>query len=187
MSRYDKITKTKATKACREADSKSQMARNLGVTSINGSVIRGMDTLISKYKLDISHFDAGASRKIIHERITKTCPICGEDFETTVAGKLAKETCSYSCANSYFRSGENHSHYKDGTYSYRNVCFKAHGKECIICGEKRAVAVHHYDGNRKNNDPNNLVPLCPTHHQYWHSKYKKLIEEKVENFIKSLK
>jgi hypothetical protein len=29
--------------------------------------------------------------------------------------------------------------------------------------------------------------LCPTHHQYWHSRYKEEIEDKIYNYIKEFK
>lgn len=34
---------------------------------------------------------------------------------------------------------------------------------CCIC-EKPLVKIHHIDGDPSNNDPNNLIPLCGTHH-----------------------
>ena len=54
-----------------------------------------------------------------------------------------------------------------------------HEKKCIICDENKIVAVHHFDKNKKNNDPSNLIPLCPTHHQYCHSEYYIDIEDKI--------
>jgi len=73
-------------------------------------------------------------------------------------------------------------HY-DTTKHYRAICFKYHKKECIICKENLIVAVHHYDLNHHNNIPSNLVPLCPTHHGYIHSRYKMLIEEKINLYV----
>ena len=61
------------------------------------------------------------------------------------------------------------------------------GKACIVCGEDNIVAVHHYDHNKKNNEPSNLIPLCPTHHQYVHSRYKHLVEDKIEVYKRSFK
>ena len=58
---------------------------------------------------------------------------------------------------------------------------------CIICGEERIVSVHHYDGNKKNNSIENLIPLCPTHHLYFHSKYRHLIEKKILQYITRFK
>src|SRR5260370_24974102 len=34
---------------------------------------------------------------------------------------------------------------------------------CCICHEF-GVIIHHIDGNPANNDPDNLIPLCPTCH-----------------------
>jgi len=92
-------------------------------------------------------------------------------------------TCSRSCANSYFRTGTNSGNFKNGDSSYRTICFQHHKKKCIICGEQNIVEVHHYDEDHKNNDPKNLVPLCPTHHQYYHSPYKSLVKDKIDAFV----
>jgi hypothetical protein len=64
--------------------------------------------------------------------------------------------------------------------NYRTICWAHHKKECVICGENKIVAVHHYDHNHNNNDPSNLIPLCPTHHVYVHSGHKSLVEDKIE-------
>ena len=37
--------------------------------------------------------------------------------------------------------------------------------------------------NENNNDPENLIPLCPTHHQYLHSRYRNLIIDKINEYI----
>lgn len=55
-----------------------------------------------------------------------------------------------------------------------------------MCKENLVVEVHHMDENHENNDIKNLVPLCPTHHQYWHSKYRYLIEEQVMIYTQSV-
>ena len=95
-------------------------------------------------------------------------------------------TCSYSCSNSYFRSGQNNPNYKNGN-NYRTICFIYHEQKCIICDEDKIVAVHHYDENHDNNSIDNLVPLCPTHHQYVHSKYKDLVIDKIDDYVKNFK
>lgn len=68
--------------------------------------------------------------------------------------------------------------------SQKSIVFRYHKKECVICGESFIIAKHHYDGNRKNNHPMNFVPLCPTHHQYWHSRYRSLIRDQVVDYLK---
>ena len=70
---------------------------------------------------------------------------------------------------------------------YTTICFTYHVKQCAICDEKNIVEVHHLDENHNNNDPINLIPLCPNHHQYWHSSFKHLIEEKILNYIEKWK
>ena len=109
----------------------------------------------------------------------KLCPICDmpiKNYRTNI-------TCSYSCSNSLFRSGKDNPNWKES--SYVSTCFLYHEKKCIICGETNIVAVHHRDGNKNNNNPINLIPLCPTHHQYMHSHFKYLIESKIESYILS--
>lgn len=106
----------------------------------------------------------------------KLCLMCGSPI---VDYKNTKGTCSHRCSNTFFKKGRD-----IAEHNYRSTCFQHHKKECIICGEHRIVAVHHYDGDNKNNDLKNLVPLCPTHHQYYHSNYRYLICEEVEEYIK---
>ena len=95
----------------------------------------------------------------------RLCPVCSNQIKSKY-----NETCSHGCANTFFRSGPNHGNWSGE--NYRSVCFYFHKKECIVCREVKIVEVHHYDFNHDNNDPENLVPLCPTHHQYVHSRYK---------------
>lgn len=99
--------------------------------------------------------------------------------------RSSKGTCSRSCSNSYFRTGEDNGNYKNDSKSkYSVICFRYHEKKCIICPEDRIVAVHHYNENHDDNRPENLVPMCPTHHQYMHSRYKDLIIEEVDKYLK---
>jgi len=123
------------------------------------------------------------ARKILYPQIEKTCPVCNKSFKTGQNAPKEKTTCSHACSNTFFRTGENHPNWKED--AYRSTCFYYHKKECIICKEDKIVEVHHLDENRYNNKPSNLVPLCPTHHQYWHSKFKSEIETKVLEYIKN--
>ena len=164
--------------------SKSDVAREMG-WHVNGNGIRKVNNLINNYSIDISHFDR--SRKQREKRkykiIKKECPVCGDEFETQKGHKREKTTCSYSCSNTHFRSGKNNGRW-DGR-SYRGICFTYHKKECVVCGEDKIVEVHHYDGNHDNNSKENLIPLCSTHHKYWHSRYRNLIKDIVDNYVKN--
>ncbi|WP_189413753.1 HNH endonuclease [Mesorhizobium sp. M00.F.Ca.ET.217.01.1.1] len=101
------------------------------------------------------------------ERLHK-CPVCEEVVKSDAV------TCSHACSNTLFRSGENHPNWSED--AYRTTCFTHHEKKCVVCGEENIVEVHHLDEDKTNNNPSNLIPLCPTHHQYWHSRFKSQVE-----------
>ena len=108
----------------------------------------------------------------------KLCEMCQSPIKDY---KHSKGTCSHSCSNKYFRKLRN----KPEKYThYTTICWDNHDKACIICGEDKVVAVHHYNENHDDNTPSNLVPLCPTHHVYMHSKYKDEIIDRVDEYIK---
>ena len=116
------------------------------------------------------------------------CAHCGTAFYKSESKRKKSKSglffCTKSCKDITQRIGGLvvPSHY--GTH-YTTICFMHHKKECVVCGEDKVVAVHHYDENHDNNDPNNLVPLCPTHHQYVHSKHKHLVIDKIEKWRKN--
>jgi hypothetical protein len=150
----------------------------------NGKTQKKFETFIIDNNININHLKSKPSK---YEKINKICPICNTSFETKIGNKEEKTTCSYSCSNKYFRSGKNHPNWGYGENGnekngYRRICFDNHKKECIICGENKIVSVHHYDENRNNNSPENLIPLCLTHHQYVHSRYKNEVIDKINEF-----
>lgn len=132
-------------------------------------------------------------RKIITKpKMQKHLEVC--DFapnnyrECIICKKPTKNkriTCSRSCANKHFRTGINHGNWKED--AYQTTCFAYHERKCVICDETRILDVHHLDENRSNNKPENLIPLCPTHHRYWHSRFKNLIEEQIIQYISEWK
>jgi hypothetical protein len=134
------------------------------------------------------HFYCGPScwnsdTKRRYESITKTCQ-CGKSFTTKNNPKKEKRFCSIKCSNSFVRRGSNR---LDKITHYSTICFLHHKRECVVCGEKNVVEVHHYDKNHKNNEPKNLVPLCPTHHAYMHTNnFGHLIENKIKLYIETI-
>jgi len=52
--------------------------------------------------------------------------------------------------------------------NYRRIAFEHHERKCAECGATEKVEVHHRDGDRTNNDPENLLPLCKRHHSMLH-------------------
>lgn len=106
------------------------------------------------------------------------CKVCNEPIKNY---RSSKGTCSRSCANTYFKRGENNGNWSEN--NYRLICWQYHRKECIVCKEDKIVTVHHMNENHYDNRPENLVPLCPTHHQYLHSRYKNEIIDLVNNYV----
>lgn len=144
----------------------------------NGTTRRKFKKLVKDNSYDISHLKCRVSK---YETIVKKCPVCNTEFETRKNHRSEKTTCSHSCSNTYFRSGVDNPNWKDDRY--RTTCFAYHKKQCVICGEDKIVDVHHYDENKKNNNPSNLIPLCPTHHMYLHSRYKDEIIKIVDAYV----
>jgi len=150
---------------------------------INGSGLRKIKSIISENNIDISHFTNGTKKKIKYERIIKNCPVCDKEFETIINHPHEKKTCSYACSNTYFRTGVSNPNYRGN--NYRTIMRLNHPMECIVCGENKIVECHHYDENHNNNEPSNLIPLCPTHHQYIHSRYKDEVMGIIEEYRKN--
>lgn len=108
----------------------------------------------------------------------KFCVQCGKQLSQKQL-QYKNETCSCSCSNTYYKELRN----KPEKYrNSRTICFHNYEKRCVICGEENIVAVHHYDEDHNNNNVDNLIPLCPTHHCYVHSRFYYLIEDKIEQY-----
>ena len=178
----------------KECKSKSDVLKRLKLHS-NGRNNRKLNIIIESNSMNITHFDKGVSKRVKYKIISRICPVC--DCEFKIKENDDKVTCSYSCSNTYFRSGENNPNWKDiSEYyhdlrhpklskKYREICFNNHKHECVICGEDKILDVHHYDGDRTNNKPNNLIPICPTHHNYIHFGYEHLVIDKLNEYIKN--
>ena len=52
---------------------------------------------------------------------------------------------------------------------YWLVCQEAHPEECVVCGAEEDLVVHHVDGDRSNNDPENLRFMCRSCHRSVHN------------------
>lgn len=122
------------------------------------------------------------SRKCHHtsmeQREIVSCGICGikidKKYSCLKKSKSGKFFCSKSCQtvwrNKMF-SGEAHVLWKGGESTYRDKIWRGRGeKMCKRCGlnDKRVLAVHHIDRNRKNSSMDNLVLLCHNCHVLIH-------------------
>lgn len=155
---------------------------NLNIRDKNSYV--KISRLFKRFKTNIEHLVIERDNKK-YVLIEKECPICESKFKARNNHPKEQRTCSRACSNTFFRSGDNHPNWKEN--AYRTTCFNVHKKECIICKEYKIVEVHHLDSNKSNNSIFNLIPLCPTHHKYWHSKYRILIEKDVITYIENFK
>jgi len=114
----------------------------------------------------------------LNPKNTKLCSVCKLPIKDYTRGT----TCSYACSNTEFRTGEDNGNWK--TSAYRSTCFLYHEKKCVVCGEENIVEVHHLNEDHNDNRPENLTPLCPTHHQYFHSRFQYMVLPKIDAYIK---
>ena len=150
---------------------------------VNGTGIRKAKKAMKKHGFDESHFKDRYKLNRKYKSVTKKCPVCLDLFETKKGHKNEKTTCSHACSNTYFRTGRKNGKWKsDAEVKYTTLCWRYHEKKCIVCGEDKIVAVHHYDENHENNEVSNLIPLCPTHHIYYHSRYRTEIQKQVDEY-----
>lgn len=135
----------------------------------------------------VKHYETILGKK---SNFKVTCSNCSAKFEVEEyeCNFPSKDNyfCSRSCANSVGGRAKALIHHPDEIANYRTVAWRHHKKECIICGEKNIVAVHHLNEDHSDNDPGNLVPMCPTHHQYMHSRFRYLIQEQVDKYVEEM-
>jgi len=188
------IKKEEFIEIVKNSKSKSEICKKLGLSN-GGSTFKKINNLATEFGYDMGKFKTIKNVIRKYELIIKICPICENDFETQKGHKSEKITCSNSCANTYFRSGKDNPNFKDFdeydgenlrsshfSKKYRKLCFEHHEHKCCVCGEDKLLDVHHFDENKKNNEPSNLIPICATHHNYLHSKYKYMVIDKVINY-----
>ncbi len=148
-----------------------QVAKGVGYSE-HGRNTQVVRKYLSDNGFDTSHFVAGNSPSIFFDKV---CPVCRNTFKVNSGNKreVGKTTCSYSCANTYFRSGEKAGNYIHGNSSYVRIITEFHQKhnltlDCVVCHTLDILDIHHADEDRDNNEVLNLVPLCPNHHAKWH-------------------
>lgn len=145
----------------------------------NGVYARLLNQLILKHGVSIQ------PKPVKYPLEEKLCPVCDSIFTTYIGRKDEKTTCSHSCSNRFFNGIIRNIN----PTKYTTICFRNHKKECIICGENRIVEVHHFDENHNNDLPENLIPLCPTHHRLFHSGFRKDVEPQIiqyqQNYLSS--
>lgn len=123
--------------------------------------------------------------------VFKKCFICGkETYKKAIQIKRSKSGkffCDKSCQAKWRNQefvGEKHANWKNGLSAYRSVLIRNKIKKiCVLCKtkDKRVLAVHHIDKNRKNNKLSNLAWLCNNCHFLVHH-----YEVEREKFMEAL-
>ena len=99
------------------------------------------------------------------------CYICGKETwkqpKQIKHSKSGKFFCGKSCQtiwrNKIVFVGKNHPNWKNGQTIYRDILLRSKKEEvCTLCktSDKRVLAAHHLDGDRKNVELKNLIWLC---------------------------
>ena len=113
------------------------------------------------------------------ERIVVKCNNCGKSISRVPSDLRSKNNlyfCDRKCKEfAQSISGGNiealqPKGYNGGTTKYREWAFDKYGYECSECGllEEHLLVVHHKDGNRNNNELNNLKVVCHNCHAKLH-------------------
>jgi hypothetical protein len=187
MDKFSKVLLQDTTllqKVVQDAETLSQVCNLFGYSN-HGRNTKKLRSILENLNIDYSHFREGVSKRIYE--YTKVCPNCTKEF-TVLSNRDGnkKITCSHNCANKFFAWKQGAKNFK-GTENYRNILFKYLTENnlpicCIVCGEEKVIDVHHIDEDKDNNNVNNLLVLCPTHHFSYH-RYKtpEVMEKMLEH------
>lgn len=134
-------------------------------------VVCGKDMWVPKHRL--TKKSCSVECNVIYSKrnqVTLSCDLCGKEFKLAKnkakLGKTGLKFCSRECKDKAQRveiGMIKPAHYKTGINSYRDQAFRLYGKVCNKCGynkDERMLDVHHIDGDRENNDKDNLIVYC---------------------------
>lgn len=165
------------------AKSLVEVVRQFGYSD-NGRYTKLLREFCELNNIDISHFSGNGKPKVTV--VKQTCPQCGKEFEKLSSSSSV--TCSHACANIFFAHKQGAKNRKEGISAYRSDLdkfYKARGWDikCLCCEESSVLDVHHIDEDRANNNINNLVYLCPTHHAYLHRLNDQFVVASIDKYI----
>lgn len=66
--------------------------------------------------------------------------------------------------------------------NYREKCIREKGNDCFLCDSPEEIEVHHIDGDRQNNDIDNLIPVCKDCHNNIHNSQTSIHKEWSEKY-----
>jgi len=79
----------------------------------------------------------------------------------------AKGYCA-GCYNSVFHLKRTKEHNAKRYHNIKPELYRELIKKCTICGFDKIIEIHHLDDDHKNNSPDNVIGICPTHHKMIH-------------------
>lgn len=138
-----------------------------------------VNCIYCNHETTVSHIKIHEKNCYLNPDNLKLCPVC----DKPIKNYKTNATCSSKCAREHFSEMYDEFGCKGKELGYRTICFRNHEKRCVHCDEENVVSVHHLDGDHNNNDPYNLIPLCPTHHQYMHSRFKDIVQISIDKYL----
>ena len=109
---------------------------------------------------------------VMNKWVSAKCEWCGKDFDANYysiqkgEGKFCSRNCSCAYGNKLRSDGNSRSNTRKVA---REIYMKRYGlPTCQHCGSIPAD-VHHLDENVKNNELDNLLPLCRSCHVKYHN------------------
>lgn len=118
-------------------------------------------------------------------QVSLICEQCGDEYKTKEAREDTSRFCSRECLAQWQRenwTGENAPAWKGGRHQYygpswqqqRRRALERDNHQCVICGNSE-VEVHHIrpfrtfgvENHSEANQLDNLICLCPDHHNEW--------------------
>ena len=143
MKKYEKFTKDQLLIMCAESESYRELAAKIGYNPDGGSCIKIIKDMCESYNFDTSHFKGQGHTKNIGK------------FKTPIEKYLnnEQEITSFKLRNRLF--AENF---------FEQKCYRCGLTEWL--GNPIPLELHHKDGNKKNNNLDNLEILCPNCHYF---------------------
>ncbi len=134
-----------------------------------------------------------AQQKLADARLGKlkdfsvNCHNCNTQFDVTEREKQFpskdKYFCCKSCSNSEGGKAKAIKDEENGNMKYRTLAKKYHNENCVVCGFDKVLDVHHINEQHNDDRKENLIFLCPNHHEMFHSKYRDEIVPHIEKYV----
>lgn len=141
MKKYENFTKEELVEFCQSSESYRELASKIGYAPDGGSAIKAVKEMIKIYQLDVSHFKGQGHTKNLNKYRTPIERYLNNEVRIT-SHKLRKRLL------------------EEGFFEYK----------CCCCGLKEwlnqpiPLELHHKDGNKNNNNLENLELRCPNCH-----------------------